>query len=75
MAFKLFRRVFSLWRCEVKMEVICSYCRCHVAWKECACSDLEGLPPNPVSHGICPQCFEQEMAQIKTLSINKPNNK
>jgi hypothetical protein len=59
----------------VKIEVVCSWCQCHMGWKECALSDPTDLPTNSISHGICPECFEKEMADINATPINNTNQR
>ncbi len=56
----------------MKLNVVCAWCSRYLGYKECQYPShlpLEEL----VSHSICPECFQKEMAQIKTLSINKTN--
>jgi len=38
--------------------------------KVCSGTTPPDLPENPVSHSICTECFEKEMAKIKAMNIN-----
>jgi hypothetical protein len=47
----------------MKVEVVCSYCRRSIAWKECEVSVLNNIS-KPVSHGICSECFQRELEKL-----------
>jgi hypothetical protein len=40
--------------------------------KDCEVPD-SSESPHPITHGICPECFEKEMAEITAMTINKTN--
>jgi hypothetical protein len=50
-------------------KVICSYCKKDMGEKEGF--DREGA----ISHGICPECLEKEMAKIENYKENDSSEK
>jgi len=56
----------------VKTEVVCSWCGCSMGWKDCEFADLADIP-HYITHGICPECLEKEMAEIKAMTNNESN--
>ena len=54
------------------IKCVCAWCSRYLGSKEC-----ESLPhqsiEEPISHSICPECFEKEIAEINAISINKSN--
>jgi hypothetical protein len=57
--------VFYLGGHLVKLTIVCSWCGRSMGVKECSGSTPPDLSENPVSHSICQECFEKQMAQIK----------
>ena len=55
---------------KTKVKIVCSWCGCFLGWKEC---EIKEDIPHPITHSICPECFDKEIAEIKTISINKTN--
>jgi len=48
--------------------VVCAWCLKIMAEKECP--DAQPMD-KPISHSICPECLEREIAQINSISINE----
>lgn len=55
---------------KTKVKIVCSWCGCSLGWKEC--ESKEDIS-NPITHSICSKCFNKQMTEIKTISINKTN--
>jgi hypothetical protein len=36
---------------------------------------VEGLPQGEISHGYCPQCFQDAMAQVDAMIADRNNEK
>jgi len=58
------------------IKCICAWCGSFLGHKEC-----ESLPhqsiEEPISHSICPECFEKALAEIQSITAvtSKTNSK
>lgn len=53
----------------MKIEIICSWCDRSMGSKDCEVPDPAEIL-HPITHGICPECFKKEMAEIDALDID-----
>ena len=44
---------------------ICSWCGRYLGSKECQCPPHQSIE-EPISHSICPECFEKALAEIES---------
>ena len=56
------------------LKRICSWCNRTIGYKECQCAAYQTIE-EPISHSICPECFEKAMAEIDSAPAKtiKPN--
>lgn len=52
------------------IEVICSWCGCCLGSKPAEDGVFPGIK-QPISHGICEQCLEKELAKIQSATVQK----
>jgi hypothetical protein len=52
------------------IEVICAWCGCVLGAKPGIDKSGPGLN-KPISHGICEQCLEKELAKIQSATVKK----
>ena len=53
----------------MEVEVVCSWCDSSMGWKDFE-FQTKDIIQRPITHGICRECFEKEMAEIKAIHIN-----
>jgi predicted amidophosphoribosyltransferase len=58
------------------IKCVCAWCGSFLGHKECQCSPHQPLE-EPISHSICPGCFEKALAEIESITAvtNKPISK